>query len=815
MRKRLLVLFSVIVSIANAQDDQGYKTPPKDIMDLVMAKPTPGVSIDDKGEWILMLDRSTFPSVEELAQPELRIAGTRINPNNFGPSRSSYITGFQLKNIKSGQTTAVKGLPEKLLAGSPAWSPSEKQIAFTNTTNNEITLWVIDVLTQTAKQVTKEPLNAVLGSSFMWIDDANILYKAALAAADKQPAKPLAPTGPVVQESKGKMAASRTYQDLIKSPYDEAMFEFFSKSQLKKIAVATGATAAVGKPDIFGSWDLSPDKQFLLVRTISKPFSYLVPWNGFPHTMKVIDATSGVDVKVLVNNPSSEGQPIGFDDVAEHPRNFSWKSDDPSTVLFVQALDKGLGKSKAEYRDALMATTAKGRDLPHELFKTKKRYSGVVWGSKDLAIFYERMSADRKIRMNKYNPTSGQVDSLYERSSNDEYSDIGSPVTVKNQYDRNVLYISKSGELLLDADGAGPKGDMPLLQTWDLKTGKKKLLWQCEDGVYEYVVNIIDPAKLLFVTRRESPTMPPNYYVRDLSKKKSAPVAITDFKNPYAQLEGVVKQKISYKRADGIDLTAELSLPKGYDKAKDGPLPVLIWAYPIEYKSASDAAQVRGSKYTFTSINYGSPLFWVTQGYAVMNNAEMPIVGENGKEPNDNFIPQLYLNAHAAIQAVAKMGVGDSNRVAVGGHSYGAFMTANLLAHTKLFKAGIARSGAYNRTLTPFGFQSEERTYWEAPEIYFNMSPFSYANKIKTPLLMIHGDADNNPGTFPIQSERLFNAIKGHGGTVRFVSLPYESHGYAGKENILHMLWEQNQWLETYVKNPQKTDATQSDKKSF
>ncbi|MET0242474.1 MAG: hypothetical protein ABW174_03355, partial [Flavitalea sp.] len=400
MRKRLLVLFSVIVSIANAQDDQGYKTPPKDIMDLVMAKPTPGVSIDDKGEWILMLDRSTFPSVEELAQPELRIAGTRINPNNFGPSRSSYITGFQLKNIKSGQTTAVKGLPEKLLAGSPAWSPSEKQIAFTNTTNNEITLWVIDVLTQTAKQVTKEPLNAVLGSSFMWIDDANILYKATLAAADKQPAKPLAPTGPVVQESKGKMAASRTYQDLIKSPYDEAMFEFFSKSQLKKITVASGAIAAVGKPDIFGNWDLSPDKQYMLVRTISKPFSYLVPWNGFPHVMKVIDATSGVDVKVLANNPSSEGQPIGFDDVAEHPRNFSWKSDDPSTVLFVQALDKGLGKSKAEYRDALMATTAKGRDFPHELFKTRKRYSGVVWGNKDLAIFYERMSADRKIRMN-------------------------------------------------------------------------------------------------------------------------------------------------------------------------------------------------------------------------------------------------------------------------------------------------------------------------------------------------------------------------------------------------------------------------------
>ncbi|HYK56097.1 MAG TPA: prolyl oligopeptidase family serine peptidase, partial [Flavisolibacter sp.] len=263
----------------------------------------------------------------------------------------------------------------------------------------------------------------------------------------------------------------------------------------------------------------------------------------------------------------------------------------------------------------------------------------------------------------------------------------------------------------------------------------------------------------------------------------------------------------------GINLTGDLYLPKGYDAKKDGPLPVIMWAYPREYKSADDAAQVRGSKYTFTRINYGSPIFWVTQGYAVLDNAEMPIVGEGGKEPNDNFIPQLHLNAHAAIQKLAAMGVGDSNRVAVGGHSYGAFMTANLLAHTKLFKAGIARSGAYNRTLTPFGFQAEERTYWEAPDVYQKMSPFTYANQIKTPILLVHGEMDNNPGTFPIQSERLYNAIKGHGGTVRYLVLPYESHGYSAKENILHLLWEQNQWLDKWVKNADKNQPASEEKK--
>jgi dipeptidyl aminopeptidase/acylaminoacyl peptidase len=371
----------------------------------------------------------------------------------------------------------------------------------------------------------------------------------------------------------------------------------------------------------------------------------------------------------------------------------------------------------------------------------------------------------------------------------------------------------KNGQLLFRSQGASPEGDMPLLQRFDLQQKKATILWQCKAPYYEYIVNVMDPEKLIFITSRESNSEVPNYYLNQLNKKGS-PLALTSFSNPYPQLEGIKKQKITYKRADSIQLTGDLYLPANYNAAADGPLPVIMWAYPREYKSAADAAQVRGSRYTFTRINYGSPVFWVTQGYAVLDNAEMPIVGEGKKEPNDNFVPQLYLNAHAAIQKLASMGVGDSNRVAVGGHSYGAFMTANLLAHTNLFKAGIARSGAYNRTLTPFGFQAEERTYWEAPDVYHTMSPFSYANKIKTPILLIHGEMDNNPGTFPIQSERFYNAIKGHGGTTRLVMLPYESHGYAGKENILHMLWEQNQWLDRYVKNNKGTGQS-SGKKAF
>lgn len=814
MRIFLVVLLLSYFFQTAAQDKGGYQTPPKDITDLVLARPIPFVSIDRKGEWMLLMERSPLPTVEELAQPELRIAGLRINPNNFSPSRTVHSANLQLKNIKTGQIYQVKDLPPNLRATSLQWNSSENKIAFTNLTNTDVSLWVIDVPNQTARKISNEPLNAVMGSAYLWADDNTILYKAVARSLNQQPLKPSAPNGPIIQESKDNAAASRTYQDLIRSGYDEALFEFYATSVIKRLSLADQKVLTIGVADIYSTWSLSPNKKFILARTIDKPFSYLFPWSGFPHTIKVIDAGTGNDIKVLAKNPSNEGQPIGFDDAVIFPRDFDWRDDEPATITYVQALDKGLGRSNAEYRDAFMISPVDG--TPRELFKTKRRLQTVRWANSELALVYEGSFAQRKSRISKLNPSTGSLDSLYERSSNDNYANIGTPVTVRNEFGRDVVLVQKNGELLLDAAGASPKGDLPLLQTWNLKTGQRKILWQCEEGYFEYVVSVIDAEKMQFITRRESPTQNPNYYLRELQKKKPVFVAITDFKNPYSQLEGIIKQKISYKRADGVDLTADLYLPKGYDQKKDGLLPVLIWAYPREYKSVADAAQVRGSRYTFTTISGGSPLFYVTQGYAVMDNAEMPIVGSDGKEPNDNFIPQLYLNAHAAIQAVARMGVGDSTRVAVGGHSYGAFMTANLLAHTKLFKAGIARSGAYNRTLTPFGFQAEERTYWQAPEVYYNMSPFSHADKIKTPLLLIHGELDNNPGTFPIQTERLFNAIKGHGGTVRYIQLPYESHGYTGKENVLHMLWEQHQWLEKYVKNADKNrPSAERDKKSF
>ncbi|MCE2834599.1 MAG: prolyl oligopeptidase family serine peptidase, partial [Chitinophagaceae bacterium] len=695
----------------------------------------------------------------------------------------------------------IQGLPAPLHAISIQWSPNELRFAFIQLEEKRADLWVVDMASLSARKVNNAALNNLPAAGFSWAGNDQLVYRTVPANAGAMPAKPAAPNGPIIQENLGRQGASRTYQDLIRSAYDESMFEYLATSQL--MVNDLKSERPIGKPAIHAGMSVSPDHQQLLVTIIRKPFSYLIPYYGFPKRVEVLPISGG-PARLITELPSEEGAPIGFDDVPDGPRSHQWRDDEPATIIWVRALDKGLGRSKAAERDAVMALDLKGSGLPKELFRTRMRFSDVIWGNLENAIVMEGMFATRKTRMSLFNPSTGRLDSLYERSSNDAYSDIGRPVTAKNIQGRSLLVIRNGREMLLRSQGSSPAGDLPMLLAYDLKGGGRKILWRCQEPSYEQIVEVIDPVKPVILTSRESTNEVPNYFLHDLGGKKPKTTALTSFANPYPQLEGISKKKISYKRSDGVDLTGNLYLPKGYDPAKDGPLPVLIWAYPREYKSAADAAQVRGSKYAFTRLSWGSPIFWATQGYAVLDNAEMPIVGEGDKEPNDQFIPQLHLNAHAAIKELAVMGVGDSTRVGVGGHSYGAFMTANLLAHTKLFKAGIARSGAYNRTLTPFGFQAEERTYWQAPQVYFNMSPFSFADKVKTPILLIHGELDNNSGTFPIQSERFYNALKGHGATVRYVQLPFESHGYAARENLLHMLWEQHQWLEKYVKNAGK-----------
>lgn len=794
----LLLVSTFLSTLILAQDDASYKLPPKDIANMLLAKTAPAVSINDKGDWMLLMETSNYPSVEELAKPELKIAGLRINPANYTRSRQASINSFTLRQVTGGKDFKITGLPSPLYAGEVDWNPAGTKFAFTHATNNRVDLYIVDAVTQKAVKVNKSALNTI-NESFQWYDNNTLFYFTTIAPASAAPVRPAMPKGPTTQENYGKASPRPTFQDLIKSPYDEDLFAFYTTTQLVKNV--NGVETKIGAPSIYGSLSFSPDKKYMLLRKIKKPFSYTVPANGFPADILITDM-NGKTVKQLADLPSAETAPGGNDNVQLVPRAFAWRNDEPATITWCMPLDSGLIKKQAEYRDAVYALSAPFTGEGKELFKTKMRYFGTTWGDANLALVTEGLRGKQTAQIDRYNSVTGDLEKLISRNSTDAYANPGNPVTKPNQYSKNVLLTIDNGNKIIfnNIQGSSPKGDLPFLMSYDVHTKKADTLWRCAEGYFEYVVRLQDAANLSLITRRESEKEAPNYWLKNL-RLRIADRPLTNFTNPYPQLEGVSKEKIKYKRADGVDLTGDLYLPKGYDKTRDGKLPVFIWAYPAEYNSAADAAQVRGSEHRFTMVNWGSPVYYVTQGYAVLNNAEMPIVATNkDAKPNDNFVDQLRMNAEAAINVLDSLGVGDKNRVAVGGHSYGAFMTANLLAHTNLFKAGIARSGAYNRTLTPFGFQNEDRTYWQAPEIYNGMSPFSYADKIKTPLLLIHGDMDNNTGTFPIQSERMFNAVKGHGGTVKYLSLPYESHGYQGRENILHMLNEQFMWLEKYVK---------------
>lgn len=798
MKKLILLLLTAFSTWAHAQDF-GYQRPPDAIAKLVEAPLTPSVSISHDNAWMLLLDRSDYPSIEELSRPELRIAGLRINPDNYGPSRPNYLIGMKLKKISDNSEYAIKNLPSPLLISNASFSPDSKKIAFLQNNADNIELWIVDVATMTASKLTDRKINNVVGTAFNWLPDSqHVLISAVPANQKAMPAKTRVPSGPVIEENLGKKAPNRTYQDLLKNPYDEALFEYYASSDivLKNIS----GDEKVISSGIHTSVSASPDGKMILTRKLHKPFSYLVPFNRFPQMVQVIDLDGKV-VKDIIDIPLTDNIPNGFNAVQNGPRNHSWRSDKPATLYWVEAQDGGDPKNKAEIRDKVFESNAPFTSN-NELISTQLRFGGITWGNDNVAWVYESWWSDRKERTIQLNPATKAKKVIVEKSSEDGYGDPGSVILAPNQYGRYVMLITDN-QVFLSGNGASPEGDLPFLDKMDLTTGKKTRVWRCQAPYYEYVVDLIDAKKVTFITSRQSQTENPNYYLRTSSNKVTP---ITKFPHPYPQIKDVKKQVLKYKRDDGVDLTANLYLPPGYKK-EDGPLPTLFWAYPEEYKSKDNAGQVKGSQYTFTQIASGSPIYWVTRGYAVLDNVTIPIVGEGDAEPNDTYVKQLVASAKAAIDYAASIGVTDPKRVACGGHSYGAFMTANLLAHSDLFKAGIARSGAYNRTLTPFGFQSEERTYWEAPEVYTEMSPFSYADKIKEPILLIHGEADNNSGTFPIQTERFYNAIKGHGGTARYVLLPYESHGYRAKESIMHMLWEMDQLLETYVKPKQDMKA--------
>ena len=790
-----------------AQINLDYQMPHQDILELADVKLAPVLRMNQEATRAILLYRNQYKSIDELSETEMRLAGLRINPKTNISSRTRYYSDITYFDPKTSQESRISGIPENARIANVSWSKDYSKIAFTNTVSEGVELWYVNMNSKSAHKLTDPVLNANMGESVNWMADNSTILTSFLPEdrPELTDASTSVPTGPTISVNDGKKAQNRTYQDLLKNPIDEDNFKVLANAEIWKVHVS-GTKSMWKEADMYSDISLSPDGNYVLLETVQEPFSYLVPYSRFPSSIDVYDI-SGNKISHFLDVPLIEDLPKGFMSVRKGPRSINWRNDKPATLFWAEALDGGDANIEADLRDAVYQLDAPFDGEKKHLLNTKERFYTIEWGTDDFAIAYNYWWNTRNLRTEFFNPSNPkEATTLYnERNYQDNYSDPGEFVMKRNKYGKNVLDINNN-TLSLIGDGFSEDGKHPFIDEYDLKAATSMRRYHSkEEARLESIVMAIDVKQGKYLVRLESPDEYPNYYLRNINT--GSLTAVTKNENPFKAIAGVHKEVIKYKRDDGLDLSATLYLPVGYDKEKKEKMPMILWAYPREFKDKNSASQVTSSSKEFTYPYYGSPIYWVNRGYAVLDDAAFPIIGEGDAEPNDSFRKQLVANGKAAIDAVDQLGYIDRERVAVGGHSYGAFMTANLLSHSNSFAAGIARSGAYNRTLTPFGFQSEERNYWEAPDVYYTMSPFMHADKMKTPLLLIHGEADNNSGTYPMQSERYFNALKGLGATVRLVMLPKESHGYAAKESIMHMLWEQDQWLDKYVKNKHNLES--------
>ena len=807
MRAGVCLIALLLATTATAQTPgTRYHRAPDAIARALETPPTPGVAVSPDHRTLAILGRENLPSIANLSKPILRLAGYRIDPATNGQAevRVQWLDALSFKDVASGRTVAVT-LPAGLRFAAPDWSPDGSRLAFYAQEPNGLSLWV--ATRDGGARKVAGGLNGTFGTPFAWTPDSKALIAYTVPAGrGAAPSASTTPTGPVVQESAGRTSAARTYEDLLGDAHDEALFDHYFTGQLMRIDLAGAAAQPIGTPGLIADFSVSPDGRYLLTERLKRPYSYLLPASYFP-TEIAISTIDGQPVKTLVDRPLADDLPVDFDAAVKGPRDAEWRSDAPATLVWAEALDGGNPRAKIAFHDKVMMQAAPFTAAPVELAMTPARYAATMWGDDGFAMVVDREWRSRTEHRFAVSPASlGRTRPLLTRNYQDQYGDPGRPMLEENAAGKPVMHFTPARDAVyVTGEGATKAGAYPFLATMPIAGGEQTRLWTAKAPYYETVVALMDDKAQRMLTRRESARLAPNYMIRGV--KGGSAKAVTAFADPAPVFAGVTQRTITYARADGLPLSASLYTPAGYDAKRDGPLPTLLWAYPAEFTDARVAGQTVDQGNRFVRPRGISHLFLLTQGYAILDNPAMPIIGEGAAEANDTYVKQLQADAQAAVDAVVKLGVGDRARMAVGGHSYGAFMTANLLAHTDLFRAGIARSGAYNRTLTPFGFQAEQRTYWQATPTYTEMSPFTDADRSKAPILLIHGGADDNSGTFPIQSERMYAALKGNGATVRYVVLPNEPHGYRALESTEETLWQMTDWLDRYVK-PKPAAAT-------
>lgn len=851
VRHRSASVSSAAVNNAGEKTEEtdGYKRPPDALRQFTERPQSPNITLSPDRKRLLYLHKPPpLPDVATLAREELKLAGLRVDAAQNSASRMGHQTKISIgpmptRDEEIGQSEDFTGVPEGALLNYVSWSPDGTKIAFTIRSSGEpgqpergpLRLWIADAKTRECRELLSDRGLNTIFESYSWLNDDVIVACCIPEGRGQAPSRPQTPFGPRIQTNRGgNVAQARTYADLLKDSHDADLFDYYCTSQLVAVDVNSGVAKpwGDGKPRIYTRCDPSPDGKFAIVETVKRPYSYSVPCGRFPKSVWIAN-DKGEEVRRVADLPLAENIPIVHNATRQGPRAVNWRSDKSSYLYWTEAQDEGDPRIEVSPRDVTFGVDVSiaPKADPKVMFKTDFRYGGVAWGGDDLSVLYESWYKTRTSRVWATSPGDEDPNAtkrmLWERDYEDSYNAPGSFATRRTEDGSYILARvigptplgegAPSGpgvKLLLEGEGANPEGDKPFIDLFDVDTGAKHRLWESKPPHLEHPGSLIsdyggpeaapitmETMKLLF--SRESPSENSQYFSLTMNADGTTgrETKISNFPHPHPDLKELPKEIIKYKRDDGVELNGTLYTPPGYDAERDGPLPLLMWAYPREFKTKEAASQLRDSPYRFTGIGPSSALVWLARGYAILDGPALPIIGEGeGVEPNDTYVEQLVAGARAAVDEVVRRGVADADRIAVGGHSYGAFMAANLLAHAPdLFACAIARSGAYNRTLTPFGFQAEERTLWEAPETYSTMSPFMNAHKIKKPILLIHGEEDTNSGTNVIQSERFFSALKGNGAEVKLVILPHESHGYRAKESINHVLAETSDWLDTHT----------------
>lgn len=820
---------SAVAATARAADGaSGYNVPPKNILDVMLAPAPPMPKVSPTYDSVLLVSWQDYPSIARVATPFLKLAGVRVEPKNHskhdspgGYGITPCASNFDVVRTADGAMVHVT-LPKAGCPGNPFWAADGKQFAFVNAAADSVELWVADAKTGAARQIPGAKMNPMLDNELQWMpDQKTLLVKLVPDELGAPPPQPVTPIGPSIQESKGEKGQSSTYEtrDTLRNKHDEDLFDYYSATQLALVDTATGKITKIGKPGSYETVDAAPDGKHILVYSIHKPYSYITTYDRFPHDVEVWDVSNPAQVvkKTVASLPLADRVPIHG--VPTGPREFSWRSTEPATLVWAEALDGGDWNAKVPARDKVMMLRAPFDSAPIEITKMEQRYDGLDWGEQPNFALLQEQDQNRHWKRTfivNVDDRQGKPRLLWDLSTDEKYKNPGNPV--HRRLANGAFVVRQKGDsIYLSGTGASADGDRPFLDCLDTKTLKSQRLFRSDKTALERFLAFTGEDGQTFLTWHESPTDPPNVFVRTLGKPVDAPegeatvastsVALTHLPDPAPEVRAIKKRLVKYKRADGLDLSFTLYTPPGY---KEGTrVPTILYAYPLDYADASVAGQVTGSQSTFTRLrNYKLLLL---AGYAIIDNAAFPIVGDP-KKAYDTYLDQLVADAKAAVDEAVRLGVADPDRIGVTGHSHGALMTVNLVGHSDLFRAGVATSGSYNKTLTAFGFQNERRSVWEAPEVYLKVSPFFVANKLKTPLCIVHGAEDANPGTTPLQATMLYEAVRGNGGTVRLVMLPHEPHWYTALESNEQLVYDMLTWFDKYVKNapPRTTSAVSS-----